>query len=623
MTGPRRYLARMHAILLAAVLPACAPIRQAEPPSEAPVVESEELARWAETRDERMAWWREARFGMFIHWGLYAPAGGFWNGKRYEQHYAEWIQHWAAVPCAEYAREMKPLFTPDEGFADRWAELAAEAGMGYAVMTSKHHDGFTLFNSKEPYSVANGVAGGTNISPAGRDVAREFADAMRAKGIRPGFYYSLLDWQHPDAYEMALPAYPKDGRARDHSRYRDYVRGHVRELLANYGPLATIWFDYSDQARQGEAWGAARLMADMRGAQAGILVNNRLYLGLENKNGDYGTPEKYVPPTGLPGMDWEVNHTLNESYGYSAHDANWKDAGTVVRLLSDIVSKGGNLLLNIGPDRHGRVPEEAQRALRGVGAWMRVNGDAIRGTTASPFARLAWGRATRDRDVLYLHVWEWPVDGRLVVPMTGEVRGARVLGGGVVERFGPSADDGGRLVLELPGGPVDPACTVVRLELSGEGADAVAPSPFLVFPSASGVATLTPHDATLEGPQIRVERVGVIGDVRHNIGYWLDPKATASWPVGIGATQGGRFRVEIDLACKDESAGAEVEFEVEGGAGVLSLTVPATGGWQEYRTVVLGEVAVPMGSHRAILRAKSKPGEAVVNVREVRLARLP
>ena len=588
----------------------------AAPAHAAPPTESEQVALWASDRDARMAWWRDARFGMFIHWGLYSPAGGFWDGKRYEQHYAEWIQHWAAVPCAEYARQMKPRFVPDAGFADRWAELAQEAGMSYAVMTSKHHDGFTLFNSKQPYSLSNPVAGGTNISPQGRDVAREFADAMRARGLRAGFYYSLLDWQHPDAYEMALPAYPKDGHARDHERYKAYMRGHVEELLSNYGPLSTIWFDYSDQVHQGAAWGAAQLMADMRAKQPSILVNNRLFFGLENKNGDYGTPEKYVPPTGLPGMDWEVNHTLNESYGFSAHDMNWKDTGTVVRLLCDIVSKGGNLLLNIGPDAQGRVPEAAQKTLRGVGAWMKVNGEAIRGTTASPFQRLPWGRATQKPGTLYLMVFDWPSTGVLRLPIRNRVQGVDVLGTSATCSFA-AKDAGEGTMLMLPVA-VDPQCTVVRVRYEGT----IDPLPFAIFPSADGSITLTPHDATLEGPSIRVERVGVIGDVTHNIGYWLDPAATASWPVGIGAAQGGTYRVEIDLACTDAAAGSRMRLEIEGGAGSPEFTVPATGGWQSYRTIDVGRVELPLGSHRAILRALSKPGEAVVNVRSIRLEKV-
>jgi alpha-L-fucosidase len=577
--------------------------------------EAAQVELWASDRDARMRWWREARFGMFIHWGLYSPAGGSWDGKRYEQHYAEWIQHWAAVPCAEYARQMRPRFAPEAGFADAWADLARDAGMRYAVMTSKHHDGFTLFNSKEPYSVGNPVTLSTNISPPGRDLAREFADAMRARGLRAGFYYSLLDWQHPDAYEMALPAYPKVAHPRDHERYKAYVRGHVAELLKGYGPLSTIWFDYSDESRQGAAWGAGRLMADMREAQPAILVNNRLFFGLENKNGDYGTPEKYVPPTGLPGMDWEVNHTLNESYGYSAHDANWKDTPTVVRLLSDIVSKGGNLLLNIGPDERGRVPEQAAAALRGVGAWMRINGESIYGTTASPFERLPWGRATQKPGVLYLHVWEWPKDGMLEVRMTGRVRSARLLGAEGSLPAGPSPVAGRGLMIELPTVAADAVVPVVRLDLEGS----VEPMPFLVLVDAKGVLTLTPHDAVLAGPSLRVERVGVIGDVTHNLGYWLDPAATAAWPIGVAGGADGTFRVEAEIACADASAGSRIRFDVEGGTDTPEFTVPATGGWQSYRTVELGRVRLPVGSHRATLRALSKAGEAVVNVRSIRL----
>ncbi len=579
----------------------------------------EQIALWAADRDARMAWWREARFGMFVHWGLYSPAGGMWEGKRFEQHYAEWIQNWASVPSGVYAQALKPRFQPAPGFADAWAELAQEAGMRYAVLTAKHHDGFTLFNSKESYSLENPVAGGTNISPAGRDVAREFAQAMRARGLRAGFYYSLLDWQHPDAYEMSLPGYPKPQPGagvgpRDHAKYIAYLRGHVNELLSNYGPLATIWFDFSDAARQGEAWGSAQLMADMRAKQPGILVNNRLFDGLENKRGDFGTPEKYVPPTGLSGMDWEVNHTLNESYGFSSHDVGWKSTTTVIRLLCDIVSKGGNLLLNIGPDGVGRVPEEAQKTLHGVGAWMRTNAEAIYGTTASPFGKLAWGCATQKPGTLYLMLFDWPANGVLRVPLRNEIKSAEILGQESPCVCAHDAATGGWTLtlakLEAP----DAACTVVRLAIEGT------PDPlaFAVLPAADGSLLLTPHDATLSGASLRIEQVGTHGEVKYNVGWWSDPADFLSWPIAVAGA--GRYAVTATLACKNESAGSMLALDA--GGAPIEAAVAGTGGWNDYREVRLGSVDVPAGSSVVSLRAKSKPGEAVVNLRSIRLVRI-
>jgi hypothetical protein len=199
--------------------------------------------------------------------------------------------------------------------------------------------------------------------------------------------------------------------------------------------------------------------------------------------------------------------------------------------------------------------------------------------------------------------------------MQGKVRSARLLGSEATLAAAPSEAEMGRLVIELPPSPGDAAVSVVRLGLDGDPL----PMPFLVFPSPDGRLTLTPHDATLDGPSIRIERVGVIGDVTHNIGYWLDPAATATWPVGIGPGQEGAYRVEADLACADAAAGSRMSFEVEGGLGALEFSVPATGGWQSYRRLDLGSVELPAGSHRAILRVLSKPGEAVVNVRSITL----
>ena len=404
-------------------------------------------------RDTRMQWWREARFGMFVHWGLYSGLAGTWEGKPVGTRGGmEWIQQRVKADTGTYAKRAIPLFQPKPGFARQWARLAREAGCRYVVFTSKHHDGFALHDSK-----AGDFDAGSVLH---RDLVREIVDALRAEGLRVGFYHSVIDWHHGQ-YEYArskqLP-HPQKGEPysdgqRDHARYVEYLHAQVNELVSNYGPVDILWWDYSGQDFQGEeAWRAFELLGNVRARQPGIIMNNRLFripeagftgMGtnaiapqLDPKYGDFITPEQHIPATGMPGVDWETCMTMNTTWGYSEHDHQWKSGEMLIRNLIDIASKGGNYLLNIGPKGDGSVPHESVQAMQAIGAWMKVNGEAIYATTACPFEKLDWGRCTQKRLLngktrLYLHVFDWPKDGKLVVPLAAALPAqARLRAGG-------------------------------------------------------------------------------------------------------------------------------------------------------------------------------------------------
>ncbi len=401
----------MRAPVLSLILPALSLL--------APDLASQAPASSDNKPDSRIAWWQEARFGMFIHWGLYAIPAGSWKGKR-SKGVSEWLMRHMGIPPAEYAPLLKQ-WDPKKFDASAWAKLAKEAGMRYLVITTKHHDGFCLWDSKH-------TDWDVGAAPNTREVLKELSTACRAEGLRIGWYHSILDWTHPD-YLPRLKSDPRPSEDADYERYVRYLRSQVRELLTQFGKIDVMWFDGQWEGTWTHAHGKA-LYQLCRELQPQIIVNNRVdkgrggNAGMTKKGdfaGDFGTPEQEIPATGLPGVDWESCMTMNRSWGYKAHDHNWKSATRLIQTLCETASKGGNLLLNVGPNALGEIPEPSVRRLKAMGRWLRTHGEAIYGTKASPFGKLAFGCATQRQQndgssKVYLHVFHWPKNGSLLLP---------------------------------------------------------------------------------------------------------------------------------------------------------------------------------------------------------------
>lgn len=423
--------------------------------------------------EKRVEWFKQARFGMFIHWGLYAiPARG------------EWIRSVERISVEDYQQYFDE-FNPVDYDPRKWARACKQAGMQYAVLTAKHHDGFCLFDSA--------LTDYKSTTCCGRDLVREYLDAFRAEGIRVGLYYSIIDWHHPDFPHYGDRQHPeRDNPAfkdykYDFDKYLEYMHGQIRELCTNYGKIDIFWFDFSYDDMRGEKWKATELVRMIRSYQPDVLMDNRLEVSGEGfgslatqnpseYSGDFVSPEQIIPPEGVVDdmgkpVVWESCITMNNNWGYNSRDDHFKTADMIIKKLVECVSKGGNMLLNVGPDARGNIPEKSLEILRGIGDWMRLNSESIYGCGRSLLPRPDYGRVTQNGKTLYFHVNE-PQIG--FVPLVGikadDVKCIRLLRDGSelkIERNWITNNYPDIVFVSLGENPLlpDPVDTVIKVEL--------------------------------------------------------------------------------------------------------------------------------------------------------------
>ena len=384
-------------------------------------------------RSRRMRWWHEAKFGMFIHWGLYSVLG---------RH--EWVMENEGIPVAEYERIAR-RFNPKPNAARDWARLARRAGQKYMVMTTKHHEGFCLFDTKTTNYCAPKQA-------AGRDLVKEYVEAARAEGLRVGFYYSLMDWHHPDGARCA-----DDEAAR--KRFVEYIHTHIRELMTNYGKIDILWYDVS-WPLEAKGWESEKMNEMVFRLQPDIIVNNRNKL-----QGDFSTPEQRIQAE-EGDRAWESCMTMNGSWGYQRSDDDWKTPKTVIRNLISCARDGGNYLLNIGPKPDGSIPDESIRILSAVGQWMDKNGQTIYASDRCQPRRSNYASFTRKGNTLFAHVHFWPGDAAVIAGLLTKVRSAKLLATGQPVEF---TQDSMRVRFTgLPEKAPDDPVTTIAIECEGE-----------------------------------------------------------------------------------------------------------------------------------------------------------
>lgn len=492
-------------------------------------------------------WFKDAKFGMFIHWGLYSELGGIWNGKHYYGS-GEWIMNQAKIPYKEYAA-VASRFNPTGFDAEEWAKLADDAGVKYMVITAKHHEGFAMYDSKvSDFTIVRST-------PYKKDPMRALSEATRKRGIQFGFYYSqFIDWHEPNG---GRNTWDFEESKKDYQRYyREKAIPQLKELLTGYGPLGIVWFDMPGGLTREQT---QQFIDTLRQLQPTSLFSSRVGQGLGDYR-DFGDSE--VPPTPIPGA-WESIYTHNDSWGYIEHDMNFKSPDQIIRLLANVASKGGNLMLNVGPDGKGRIPEYSVAYLRETGKWLKANGESIYGTTAGFVPAQPWGVTTSKPGKLYLHILDKPSDGRLLVPGIGvDVKSITTLNGKRPLRWKKIGKD---VWVELPSSPNQSPNEVLVLSYSGKEPLYQQSLPITVSASIA----FNPLEAALGVCYGKAQNKSLT--FSHYFGDWKHENCVVNMATPADSvlftsrvTHAGDYQVILEYACPQENAKQEAVLKVNG-----------------------------------------------------------
>jgi len=544
--------------------------------------------------------WQDAKFGLFIHWGVYSVPAGVHAGKEIAFS-SEWIMRRAGISKADY-RKYAEQFNPKDYNPSEWVSLAKQTGMKYIVVTAKHHDGFALFDSK--VSDWNAV----KASGAKRDLLMPLVEECRRQHMPLGFHYSQAqDWWHPGGGKSVPDWDPgQEGVFGDY--LEDVSIPQLKELFTDYGPVFSIFFDTPRGMDPGYAKKVKAILPP------DLITNDRLYSGAL---GTFQSYERRFPRKFFPERRWEFCLPSNESWGFKASDTKWKSSHRLKRTLIETVSRGGNFLLNVGPDSSGKFPAPVVESFQKVGSWMQVNGESIYETKRSPYAPIPWkGGCTvrsvpeKNETILYCHLFKRPKGGQLLLPgLSNKLKSVSILG-----RDGkvPASRLGNSWKFEIPSFQ-SPEIPVLKIVLEHE----IVFEPPSSTPNDKGAFELTASNAILNGKFLSLEQQQ--DSLTQNIGSWRSSKDSVSWTIHLA--QKGDFQTDWLLSCGSDSSGTELRI-LANEKEISSFKVPDTGGWNQFKSISGPVLSLPAGTFKIKLIPGEKIGREIVNLRSLNFKKL-